>query len=98
MSNRPKLVGYAAVWGAVGKTPRYGLHERIAPGAFADSIVFDPIRALWMHNGYLELAFNGNAKRGEGLLSLREDSFGLAFRNGALRKPGMDRLCDFSNP
>jgi phage head maturation protease len=65
MSSRIKLAGYAAVWGAVGQSPRLGgphpqwkLHERFAPGAFADSIAVDHILALFKHDDMLTLASN----------------------------------------
>ncbi|MGC2493286.1 HK97 family phage prohead protease [Candidatus Binatus sp.] len=81
MSGRIKLVGYAAIWGAIGQGPKLGaphpqqkLHERFAPGAFADSIADDHIRVLYKHDDMLSFASNST-----GSLSLREDDIGLAF-------------------
>jgi HK97 family phage prohead protease len=74
MNRLPKLVGYAAVWGAVSHTPKAGFFERFAVGAVSDSIKSDDISALWQHNWELELACNG-----DGGLKLREDGRGLAF-------------------
>jgi HK97 family phage prohead protease len=74
----PKIVGYAAIWGAVSSVPRSGYHVRFAGGAFGHFTDFDDVKALWQHNWDLQLAFNGDRRNG-GLLTLREDGYGLAF-------------------
>lgn len=65
--------GYAAVFEV--ETVIYDLfREKIARGAFADSIKNDDVRALWSHNMDFVLGRTKN-----NTLSLREDDHGLAF-------------------
>lgn len=70
-----RLVGHAAVFGAPTQIgpDSWGWVEEIAPGAFAQSIAEDDIRALWNHNWDLVLGRN-TAKT----LTLAEDDKGLA--------------------
>lgn len=76
MNRRPKLVGYAAVWSAIGAAAGY--YERFACGAFGKLTDFDDVVALWQHRFKFPLAF-GHLKSGAGRLTLREDGIGLAF-------------------
>lgn len=94
MKRLPKLVGYAAVWSAIGRTPK-GYYERFACGAFGKVTDFGDVRALWDHNYKLPLAF-GHIKSGAGRLSLREDGFGLGFEIEPLedRKWVESAICD----
>jgi HK97 family phage prohead protease len=70
----PQLAGYIAVFNQ--PIDMYGWSEQIAPGAFADTISKDDIRALWNHENDLVLGRNV-----AGTLELSEDDTGLAFRN-----------------
>jgi len=70
MTRHPRLEGYAAVFWAIGKQPKQDFYQRIAPGAFAESIRTDEILALWKHDLALELG---------DVLSLKENSRGLTF-------------------
>jgi len=68
----PKIVGHAAmfnVWTDIGGW----FKERIAPGAFKNSIKNDDVRALIEHNPQFVLGRNKS-----GTLKLKEDSKGLA--------------------
>lgn len=66
----PKIRGYAAVFNAPSED--LGYTERIRPGAFADTIQADDIRALWNHDPNYVLGRNT-----AGTLSLTEDDHGL---------------------
>jgi HK97 family phage prohead protease len=68
---RPRIVGHAALF----DTPSEdlgGFRERIRPGAFADSLASDDIRALFNHDPNLILGRNRS-----GTLILSEDDKGL---------------------
>ena len=67
-----KIRGHAAVFNEIAGDPLMFL-EQIAPGAFADSIGTDDVRALWNHNPDYVLGRNK-----AGTLSLSEDDRGLA--------------------
>lgn len=67
-----KLVGHAAVFGEPTDIGGW-FREQIAPGAFADSITTDDIRALFNHNPDFVLGRNT-----AGTLRLAEDADGLA--------------------
>jgi HK97 family phage prohead protease len=66
------IVGHAAVFN-LDSEEMYGMIERVAPGAFAESIDADDIRALWNHDSNFVLGRN-LAKT----LRLKEDKVGLA--------------------
>ncbi len=67
------LSGHAAVFNQ--RTDLGWFKEEIAPGAFADSIANDDIRALWNHNSNFVLGRNK-----AGTLELSEDATGLAVK------------------
>jgi HK97 family phage prohead protease len=64
------IEGHAAVFGQ--KTQIWGFTEEVAPGAFAESIAKDDVRALINHNPDLVLGRNKS-----GTLRLSEDAAGL---------------------
>jgi len=68
-----KIVGYAAVFNSITDIGGY-FREQIAPGAFADAIGSDDVRALFNHDSNFVLGRNT-----AGTLVLREDDKGLAF-------------------
>lgn len=67
----PKIVGHAALFDVEADIGGY-YRERIAPGAFADSIAQDDVRALWNHDPNYILGRNK-----AGTLKLSEDDQGL---------------------
>ena len=70
----PVLVGHAAVFDTL-SLEMWGFREKIAPGAFADTLGKDDIRALWNHEPGAVLG-----RVAAGTLELREDKKGLAVR------------------
>lgn len=64
------IVGHAAVFGAISEHGPF--RERVARGAFANTIRTDDIRALFNHDPNIVLG-----RRRAGTLSLREDERGL---------------------
>lgn len=70
----PVIVGYAAVFNTL-SNEMWGFREKIAPGAFAESIAQDDIRAFWQHDTAQVL---GRIK--SGTLRLVEDDIGLQVR------------------
>jgi uncharacterized protein len=65
-----RLTGHAAVFNQVASGGWF--QEKIAPGAFADSLKSDDVRALWNHNPDMVLGRNK-----AGTLKLYEDEKGL---------------------
>lgn len=65
--------GYAAVFDTL-SVVLWDFREEIAPGAFADAIEKNNVRALWNHDTSEVLGASGN-----GTLRLAEDSVGLRF-------------------
>ncbi|MGL4557582.1 MAG: HK97 family phage prohead protease [Afipia sp.] len=70
---RRKIGGYAAVFDTL-SVVLWDFREEIAPGAFADAIEKNNVRALWNHDTSEVLGASGN-----GTLRLAEDSVGLRF-------------------
>jgi hypothetical protein len=70
-SGKRKFVGYAAVFNSETRINSW-LIEKIAPGAFTESIQNDDIRSVWNHNNDFVLARTTN-----GTLKLTEDEKGL---------------------
>ena len=67
------VTGHAAVFDVL-SYEMFGLREKIAPGAFTESIENDDVRALWNHNPEIVLGRNKS-----GTLKLSEDDRGLSF-------------------
>ncbi len=70
-SEPKKIRGYAAVFEKL-SVPLWGFREKIAKGAFAESITKDDVRALWNHDPNYVLGRNK-----AGTLSMEEDDKGL---------------------
>jgi len=70
--DEPKITGHAAVFNKL-SVDLMGFREKVAPGAFAESIEKSDIRALWNHNPDYVLGRNKS-----GTLKLEEDKKGLA--------------------
>lgn len=70
----PVLVGHAAVFDTL-SLEMWGFREKVAPGAFTDTLGNDDIRALWNHDPGAVLG-RVQAKT----LEVREDKKGLAVR------------------
>jgi len=70
----PVLVGHAAVFDTL-SVDMWGFREKIAPGAFAETIKSDDIRALWNHDSGAVLG-----RVAAGTLEVSEDAKGLAVR------------------
>lgn len=66
-----KITGYAAVFEKLSDDLGW-FREKIQPGAFADSIAADDVRALWNHDSNFPLGRNKS-----GTLVLSEDTHGL---------------------
>jgi hypothetical protein len=64
------LSGHAAVFDEIGEG--WGFDEKIAPGAFRESLKNDDIRALWNHDTSIVMG-----RKKAGTLELREDDRGL---------------------
>lgn len=73
-SGTQQIEGYAAVFDK-NSVDLGGFVERIAPGAFRESIAGGDIRALWSHNSDLVLGRTAN-----NTLRLSEDTYGLKFQ------------------
>jgi len=70
--DEPKITGHAAVFNKL-SVDLMGFREKVAPGAFINSIEKSDIRALWNHNPDYVLGRNKS-----GTLKLEEDKKGLA--------------------
>jgi len=68
--NKPRIIGHAAVFNVMGDGGWF--REKVAPGAFADSIQTDDVRALFNHDPNIILGRNR-----AGTLKLSEDDRGL---------------------
>ena len=68
----PKIIGHAAVFNSLSEDLG-GFREQISPGAFAEAIKKDDVRALWNHNPDFILGRNRSKT-----LTVSEDTKGLA--------------------
>ena len=71
--DKTKIVGHAAIFNSL-SVELWGFREEVAPGAFADTIKEDDIRALFNHDPNLILGRNTS-----GTLALTEDDKGLFY-------------------
>jgi hypothetical protein len=69
-SKKPRIVGHAAVFNVMGDGGWF--REKVAPGAFTDSIQVDDVRALFNHDPNFILGRNR-----AGTLRMSEDALGL---------------------
>lgn len=70
-----KIGGYAALFDV--ETELWpGINEKVAQGAFTDSLAADEVRALWSHNPDMPLGTNGGPTPN---LRVWEDGVGLGF-------------------
>lgn len=72
VDNKPVITGYAAVFNARSNLLFDMFREMILPGAFAESLQRDDVRALWQHDTSQVLG-----RKSAGTLALTEDDHGL---------------------